>query len=347
MPVHRPVARSVDDRDPADSGSGAIPIRPMLRDDVPITWRDATTLEVGDPPRSVLLHNCTTETAEWILTLDGSAVRHDVLAAAVDQGIAAARAREILQLLDHARALDDLAVPPPLHDAAPDERIPLLGQAAALGHAYGSTETVREVMSARRRTTIEVSAGGAVAASRLAEPIAELLRAGGIGGVSVTPRALSTAADLHILARIGHPDVPADAGALPLRRVHLPVTTVGPRAVVGPLVEPGRTPCLRCISLTYGDTDPHWPQRSAQLMRPRRRRGLALALDAAVVAYSITQTVLLALAWVDSPLVSDAAPPPGTTSELRLPGAIPVTRQASFHPDCACRDRHCGLPESA
>ncbi len=326
-------------------------MRPVLRDDIPVVWRDPATLEVGDPPRSQQVADCRPEVAEWILALDGSSTCREVLAVAVNRGIPAQLARDILAGLDRVGALDDLAVPPPLHDAPTEHRLALLGQAAAAGHAYGGTRLVSEVMSARLRARVEISGSGPGALSHLVEPLAALLTASGIGCVTIAPRAVSTDADLHILARVGHPEIPDDAGALPLRRSHLPVTTLGARARIGPVVEPGRTPCLRCLSLDRGDIDPRssqpWPQRAAQIATGRGRRGLAVALDSALAAAATAQTALLAVAWIDSGIVGDAARTPGRLVDLRLPGAIPVTRTVAFHPDCACRSDSCRVPESA
>lgn len=50
------------------------------------------------------------------------------------------------------------------------------------------------------------------------------------------------------------------------RAPHLPVRIRDGRGVVGPLVVPGRTSCLRCADLFRCDRDPEWPYLAAQLL---------------------------------------------------------------------------------
>ena len=49
------------------------------------------------------------------------------------------------------------------------------------------------------------------------------------------------------------------------RLAHLAVTVRDGTVVVGPLVRPGRTPCLNCLDLHRRDRDPAWPAIAAQL----------------------------------------------------------------------------------
>lgn len=50
------------------------------------------------------------------------------------------------------------------------------------------------------------------------------------------------------------------------RVMHLQVRVRDGRGVVGPLVVPGRTSCLRCADLTRRDRDDEWPYLAAQLL---------------------------------------------------------------------------------
>ncbi len=47
---------------------------------------------------------------------------------------------------------------------------------------------------------------------------------------------------------------------------HLPVVFSDSAARVGPLVEPGRGPCLTCLELAHVDDDPCWPAMACQLV---------------------------------------------------------------------------------
>ncbi len=65
--------------------------------------------------------------------------------------------------------------------------------------------------------------------------------------------------DLVVLAS-GRDDVRERARRLVLEgTAHLLVAVREATGVVGPLVLPGRTPCLRCLDLTRSDLDPAWP----------------------------------------------------------------------------------------
>lgn len=47
----------------------------------------------------------------------------------------------------------------------------------------------------------------------------------------------------------------------------LPVWCLHEQASIGPLLLPGRGPCLHCLDLTRAEVDPGWPWLSAQLTR--------------------------------------------------------------------------------
>lgn len=67
--------------------------------------------------------------------------------------------------------------------------------------------------------------------------------------------------------------------------VHLPIELAGDEATVGPVVVPGRTPCLSCRHARRIDDDPSWPLLASQLIgRPALRTDVAVVLEAAVLA---------------------------------------------------------------
>jgi bacteriocin biosynthesis cyclodehydratase domain-containing protein len=101
--------------------------------------------------------------------------------------------------------------------------------------------------------------------------------------------------------------------------------------VVGPLVLPGRSGCLRCVDLRRTDWDPCWPRLAAQLaaMPP------ATALACAQVAAATAAEQVLAL--LNGPgEAADEPPTVGTTFELDpLHGSL-LRRRWPAHPDCNC-----------
>ena len=66
---------------------------------------------------------------------------------------------------------------------------------------------------------------------------------------------------------------------------HLPVELAGDRVTVGPLVDPGRTPCATCLFEHRVDADPDWPLVAAQLLgRAAVPTAPVVLIEAAVLA---------------------------------------------------------------
>ena len=112
--------------------------------------------------------------------------------------------------------------------------------------------------------------------------------------------------------------------------------TVG---VIGPLVIPGATPCLRCIDLARTDLDADWPRVLAQLDRPVRstRRGprppvTPDACDGVLAAAVAAQATAQVLAVVDDLHTM----PPGTSVEIDLTDGLTRCRRWQVHPACGC-----------
>lgn len=105
---------------------------------------------------------------------------------------------------------------------------------------------------------------------------------------------------------------------------HLPLVLDGAGALVGPLVEPGRTACLACGDAHARDADPAWPLVASQLLG-RRSPGVGspLAGEAArVAAY----------------LISEPDPGPVRSSvRLRVDSPHRRWRQHPPHAECGCR----------
>jgi hypothetical protein len=124
---------------------------------------------------------------------------------------------------------------------------------------------------------------------------------------------------------------------------HLVAATYERVAVVGPLVLPGRTPCLTCLDLHRVDRDPAWPVVSAQLDGPGRRVDGTLAAPACDVVLAATAAALAAgaaLAYLDAP--GHAHELAGARLEARPPGTVPRRRSWRRHPRCGC-----GWPDAA
>jgi hypothetical protein len=145
-----------------------------------------------------------------------------------------------------------------------------------------------------------------------------------------TPRArIGTRPDLAVLASNHDPEF---ASALVQERVpHLAASASEAIGVVGPLVVPGQSACLRCLDLARADRDPAWPLILAQLAgREPQPTACGAALAAAVAAQAASQ----ALAFIDRATAATAVI--NGTLELVLPDWQWRRRTWPPHRDCDC-----------
>ncbi len=134
-------------------------------------------------------------------------------------------------------------------------------------------------------------------------------------------------ADVVVLVEDGASD-PVRAPVLLSRGTpHLSVVVREASTVVGPFVVPGTGPCLRCLDLHRGDTDPAWPTTSDQL------RDGATADEPGVVA---TVCAGVGTAAVLAHLDGASGWAPGVTLEVAWPDAVPRRRVWAVHPECGC-----------
>jgi bacteriocin biosynthesis cyclodehydratase domain-containing protein len=173
------------------------------------------------------------------------------------------------------------------------------------------------------------------------ERIASTLALAGVS-VSVTSTVPDESADLGIL--VGHYVLEPDSYGFWLRRdlPHLPVVFGDDSVLLGPLVEPGSTPCLFCLEHYRRDADASWSAIASQLWG---RRSLAeTALVSTEVAARVSRLVLgrLVLGRLNG------GRQPGRTLAARsfrlAVDTGEVTRRDWMpHPDCGC----VAIPESA
>ena len=146
---------------------------------------------------------------------------------------------------------------------------------------------------------------------------------------SGAPAATPLARRLEVVAPIGLAAAPEVLAAV-RRRTHLFVAVRDVTAVVGPLVVPGRTPCLRCLELGRGERDPAWPRLAAQLV------GEPAAVDPADI---VLATMAAALAAAQLLTLVDGVDRPATMGgvlEIGPDGAQVRRRSISSHPECGC-----------
>lgn len=89
--------------------------------------------------------------------------------------------------------------------------------------------------------------------------VAEQLRAAGVGRVSLASDPTTRGPDLVVVAAVRGRGLSAGESLAGSPTVHLWAHLRDGRAVVGPLVVPGESSCLRCHDLHRTDADPAWP----------------------------------------------------------------------------------------
>ena len=108
---------------------------------------------------------------------------------------------------------------------------------------------------------------------------------------------------------------------------HLLVRSLGDAVWVGPLVLPGRTPCLRCTDLVRTDADPGWPAVLAQLGPVRLR------LPALLGGWAASVAAAQALAFLGGGRPETT----GATLELTAADLRTELRSWPSHAECGCR----------
>ncbi len=274
----------------SDRRANILLMRPALKPGLLPVWRNRDTVQIGiDPRRAVALTGM--RGADVLLRLlDGSRDRTQVLAAASDLGMDAAAADQVLSLLIAAGALSDLPAGRygTLSAGARARLAPELATAAlARGDADGGAATLARRQAACVRVHgasrpglwiagmltaagigLVISTGPAAAGAGGPGPGAPGpgVRAGRRGGRPAAgadraaqraraPRAQPRRPSLVILADSHRRELPA---ALAQKLVpHLAVSASEAIGVVGPLVLPGQSACLRCLDLTRAYTLRH------------------------------------------------------------------------------------------
>jgi ThiF family len=358
----RPGAEGCDAAGVSDTTHPLLPAAtPLLRD-----GPDAVQVGGVDSTDGVLLAPAGGALAALLRGLDGRRTQRAVLADAAGRGVDPALCAGVLDALRAAGLIVDvdagdlLAADAGSAAAARTATELPAALVAARGPAGGSgwrgrREATVVIEGATRVGTPLAAALAASGVGRVSIRDAGLVTAGDavVGGLTAAdegrPRSLAAAdavrrvnpltdlrppaagsrADLVVLARAWAASDPLVAGIHRAGVPHLVATVRGETGLVGPLVVPGVTSCLRCADLHRRDADPRWPGLAAQLTAtdpPPSGSALTCLLTAATAAVQV-------LAYLDgaaAPATVDA------TVELRPPDLSPRLRRWSPHPDCRC-----------
>ena len=314
-------------------------MRPALKSGLLPVWRDRDTLQIGIDPRRAIALTGMSQAAILIGLLDGSRDREQVVAAASMRGIPAQATERVLTLLAVGGVIDDFPATT-LREVPYPTRARLAAELATTSLAHRDGDGGARALARRRDSTVRVEGPGPIARA-----IARILSASGIGQVQRAQPATSrpTRGEQRRTRRAivaARPDLVILVGSQPLDRTagltrdlmpHLAATASEAIGVVGPLVVPGSTACLRCLDFFRAGSDPAWPLILAQLAI---RRPEPQACDAVLAAAVAAQAAGQALVAVDkAPAASAAA---NGTLELVLPDWRWQRRSWARHPACAC-----------
>lgn len=291
--------------------------RPRLRPDVPVLWRTSSSIQIGD---RVTVTAVSRSLVAWMTSLDGTSTARAISESLT---IPEPEARRLLRALLAAGALDDAArLPAAVRWASAADRPVAAGRFAAAVATHRDLDRAHAASRHRSRRRI-----GVVGESLVAEQVRDCLDHAGLIGDDGD-------AHLTVLADAHHPDVPVDFDHPAMTGPHLFVATYAERAVVGPLVVPGRTGCLRCRHLHRRDADPAWPVVAVQWTQAVSSL-TTLPIDPLLARMAAGWAVLLARTWVDLPHDIDTWG--GWSLELSLPLGDPRVVDCPPHPLCGCR----------
>ena len=338
-------------------------MRPALKAGLLPLWRDRETVQIGVDPRRAAALTGLGKAAAVLTLLDGSRDSDEVVAAAQAYGISPEATNHVLGLLAKAGALQDF--PARLHRSLPEYlRARLAPEMACASLAYCDADGGARTVARRRGAYVRVHG-----ADRIGACVATFLAASGVAWVSCTDDEVAGPADLgpaglteadlgkpraagvaRAIRRVApevrteddgtRPSLVVLTGAGPhdeelLRRLmrdrtpHLAVRAGEAIGVVGPLVDPGRSACLRCVNITKAALDPAWPAVLAQ-----SRAAVPQACDTVLAAATAALASAQALAFLDG-----AGPAPAAangTLELVLPHWQWRRRTWAAQPACTC-----------
>lgn len=180
----------------------------------------------------------------------------------------------------------------------------------------------------------------------LARSLAEGLTAAGLPvttdplGPAALTRTRRLDCNLLILADRLLVDPAVRLALMAARTPHLPVRVLDGIGVIGPLVLPGHSSCLRCADLYRTEMDPEWPVLAARLAAsPGGADPETIAVTAALACREITGIARQLAA-------PDGGPPQTVDHRLQVHARPAGTRlvPAPAHPRCDCRSTPAALP---
>ena len=339
-------------------------IRPGLRR----AWRAPGRLQIGlDAAHGLVLDGLTSGDELVLAALDGGCDARSLPARARRAGVSEARARELVDTLRRAHLLVPARTVRSRLARLPWAQRRAMGpDADVLSLVYPDGDGWHVLTQRRDRSVAVVGAGRiglAVAVGLAVAGIGRVLvdddtrvrdgdlSPGGFTEDDVGRRRGEVAADLvaalspdtrtsarrdvrpDLLVLVGHGAVDPHRSDGLLREdvPHLAVLVRERDVVVGPLVLPGESACLRCLDLHRRDRDPEWPALVPQLAA--RSDGAGDGEESTLARLGAALAVSQALVHLDArfrPASVDA------TLEVTLPDGLVDVRPWSAHAACGC-----------
>jgi bacteriocin biosynthesis cyclodehydratase domain-containing protein len=347
-----------------------VDVRPVVKTALRRLWRDPTTLQIGVlAHRAVVVGGVGDRAAGLVAALDGAHDDQALRLRARGLGLDEAVVERLVAMLAEAEVLDDAATDAGVLAELPRrDRDRLAPDVASLSLVSGQLDGGLASVSRRWRASLGIVGAGRVGsaiATLLAaagvghitvdDPatcrLSDCAPAGVTAADAGTSRAQAAHAAIHrvsestrtsqlgaaqrhdlvVLAPPGASD-PNSAQALVRAGIpHITATVREATAVVGPLVVPGETACLRCLDLHRTDRDPGWPVIAAQLATDGRRSGVE-ACDVALATLAASTCALQVLSFIDGARPATC----NGTLELALPDWRIRRRTWLPHPACGC-----------
>ena len=342
-------------------------MRPTLKPGLGRVWLDRNTLQLGRGPRR-RVHLLSDAERLLLEALDGTRDTESLLSYGERLGLTSERAIALITRLAVDGALDDAALPTPgLAALSVGERARLAPVVSALGLRNGLPGGGARALERRAQQHTAVHGLGPIGAQvarqlaaagvgvvRPVDPNPALHTDTGPGALDpaqvgrrrqeavcraiqrdtpstrIAPAYPTRRPDLVVVAPVERYPVEIFDGFVSAGVPHLLVRPAEDEILVGPLVLPGRTPCVHCTDLQLSELDPSWPRFLAQYGTPRP--GELPPADVSLVLLAAAYAVQHALTYLDGgePAVL------GAVHSLRPPDALPQVIEIKPHPSCAC-----------
>lgn len=318
-------------------------------------WRGPTQVQIGTDPRWAVVLTDLDPSAARALHRSGAGARLETLRAAFrEDGVAEDEVEAVVGHLRAARLLVPTATTPDTPegivagllsadgDGSPTlrrrsravvrvEGLGRLGAALCLALAAAGVGAL-QLIDERSVTRHDLALGGigpsdvgstrAAAVSRVLHDVAPHVRTAVVAG---------RRPDLVVLVEAGAADPVRYTALRDDDLAHLSVVLREASVLIGPLVVPGRSACLRCLDLSRAALDEGWPAVAAQLVATAQTPGRGVRGEDATLAAMGSAT---AAAQVVAHLDGRATHLHDAVVDIRLPDAWP--RRVPWPPHRAC-----------